>query len=174
KPGLIEGNCPNCGTPLEMNQSANCASCSALLRSGEYDWVLSEITQDCEWRPGGRPAVSGLRRLQQTDPELNPQAVEDRALVIFWREAAAQRVGKVEPLGNVASPEFAKGFAAQLGPGRAEGYTFIGQRAVGSVDVLGFSRTGDQARRQMALVEVRWMGKRMRVAGDGAARPDGN
>ena len=48
-PGLIEGNCPNCGAAIEMNQSAQCAHCKALLRSGEYDWVLTEITQASEW-----------------------------------------------------------------------------------------------------------------------------
>ena len=33
-----------------MNQSANCTHCQALLRSGEYDWVLTEITQESEWQ----------------------------------------------------------------------------------------------------------------------------
>ncbi|HSI33775.1 MAG TPA: Tim44-like domain-containing protein, partial [Tepidisphaeraceae bacterium] len=35
KPGLIEGNCPNCGGAVEMNQSAKCGYCGAALRSGE-------------------------------------------------------------------------------------------------------------------------------------------
>src|SRR5207302_4081403 len=43
KSGLIEGNCPNCGAAVEMNQAANCTHCKALLRSGQYDWVLAEI-----------------------------------------------------------------------------------------------------------------------------------
>src|SRR5207249_4219980 len=46
KPGLIEGNCPNCGVAVEMNQNANCTHCGAMLRSGQYDWVLAEITQE--------------------------------------------------------------------------------------------------------------------------------
>ena len=49
KPGLIEGQCPNCGNPIKSGRLAKCDVCNALLRSGEYDWVLSGITQACEW-----------------------------------------------------------------------------------------------------------------------------
>ncbi|HNV71229.1 MAG TPA: transporter, partial [Candidatus Ozemobacteraceae bacterium] len=49
KGGLIEGVCPNCGAPLEVSATVKCPYCQALLRSGEYDWVLAEITQACEW-----------------------------------------------------------------------------------------------------------------------------
>ena len=27
RPGLLEGNCPNCGAPVELNESASCAAC---------------------------------------------------------------------------------------------------------------------------------------------------
>ena len=35
KPGLMEGNCPNCGGAIEMNQNANGQYCGAILRSGQ-------------------------------------------------------------------------------------------------------------------------------------------
>ena len=59
KPGLIEGNCPNCGAAIEMNQSAKCSHCQAYLRSGEFDWVLTEITQLSEWRRGRHGLAPG-------------------------------------------------------------------------------------------------------------------
>ncbi len=34
KPGLIEGNCPNCGAPVEMNEAANCKQCGACFEAG--------------------------------------------------------------------------------------------------------------------------------------------
>ena len=40
-------DCPNCGSPLpeDMGEVSKCASCGTLTNSGEYDWVLSKITQ---------------------------------------------------------------------------------------------------------------------------------
>ena len=34
--------------PVDIARAATCKACNAFLRSGEYDWVLSEITQTCE------------------------------------------------------------------------------------------------------------------------------
>lgn len=36
-------HCPNCGAPIDLNQSAVCAYCGSVLESGSYDWVLSNI-----------------------------------------------------------------------------------------------------------------------------------
>lgn len=35
--------CPNCGAPVDLNQSAQCPYCGSVLESGNYDWVLSSI-----------------------------------------------------------------------------------------------------------------------------------
>lgn len=36
-------HCPNCGAPLNLNQSAVCEYCGSVIESGNYDWVLSNI-----------------------------------------------------------------------------------------------------------------------------------
>jgi tellurite resistance protein/uncharacterized Zn finger protein (UPF0148 family) len=43
--------CPNCMAPLpeDMGESAKCPACSTFTNLGEYDWVLSEITQPEEF-----------------------------------------------------------------------------------------------------------------------------
>jgi hypothetical protein len=41
RPGSFEGFCPNCGAPLEKLDRIDCASCKAVITSGEYDWVLT-------------------------------------------------------------------------------------------------------------------------------------
>jgi len=41
--------CPNCGAPLEINESGVCKYCKANVVSGNFDWVLSKITQRDEW-----------------------------------------------------------------------------------------------------------------------------
>lgn len=40
------GKCPNCGGPLDISMSGNCAYCQAKVTSGDFDWVLSRIEQD--------------------------------------------------------------------------------------------------------------------------------
>lgn len=49
--GIVkEKKCPNCGAPLEINQAGRCHYCDVLVTSGEFDWVLTEIVQEREWR----------------------------------------------------------------------------------------------------------------------------
>ena len=40
-------NCPNCGSHLPQNMSdiCKCSFCGTITNSGEYDWILTEITQ---------------------------------------------------------------------------------------------------------------------------------
>ncbi len=101
-PGLIEGLCPSCGAPLPIADAAQCAACKTWVNSGEYDWVLTEITQSCEWsmREPSRD-VDGWTEVSAADPALSLAALEDRASVLFWRglegrELAAAAVGAVE------------------------------------------------------------------------------
>lgn len=83
---VMEGRCPNCGGPVEIVDKAECPQCRSVVNSGQYDWVLAEITQDEEWVvPPVQHSVDGWQELQQQDPGLNFQHIEDRASVIFWR-----------------------------------------------------------------------------------------
>ena len=42
---LKDNKCPNCGAPLQINASGKCNYCGAVVSSGQFDWVLSEISQ---------------------------------------------------------------------------------------------------------------------------------
>jgi uncharacterized tellurite resistance protein B-like protein len=170
KNGLIEGNCPNCGGAIELNQNANCQYCGALLRSGQYDWVLAEITQECEWQTGRQTSPPGLQALLAQDSGFNVQALEDRASVIFWRLATAERLANTKPLAKAALPQFLNQYESELRSHRDPGgtRTWYGDRAVGSVDTLGFLLTQDSALRtqdsfDLALSEVRWSGTRFTI-----------
>jgi Tim44-like domain len=86
----LEGRCPQCGSPLKIVDKAECPACQSVVNSGQYDWVLAEITQDSEWVvPSSNTAVPGWDALQEDDPGLNIQHLEDRASVIFWRSLMA-------------------------------------------------------------------------------------
>ena len=173
KPGLMEGNCPNCGGPIDMNQAANCTYCGALLRSGQYDWVLAEITQQYEWEPRKKTDIPGVSALRKRDPEFNAQELEDRASVIFWRWAAADRLASPEPLVKVALPTFLAQYESELReptgdrtPLAPSPTHYYGECAVGAVDLMGVLPTSDKAddhqvkhrSLDLAMVNVRWQG----------------
>jgi uncharacterized tellurite resistance protein B-like protein/predicted RNA-binding Zn-ribbon protein involved in translation (DUF1610 family) len=87
---IMQGRCPNCGGPVDIVDKAECSQCQSIVNSGQYDWVLAEITQDEEWIvPPAQHSVTGWNELQQQDPGLNFQHIEDRASVIFWRSMMA-------------------------------------------------------------------------------------
>ena len=167
KSGLMEGNCPNCGAPIELNQSANCAYCKAALRSGAYDWVLTGITQEIEWQPPTRATLPGVAAMRERDPEFDTVSIEDRVSVMFWRKATADRVGKIDPLRKIASPDFAARYAGTL-KARPDGKrAFPGECAVGSVEVIGVLVHGD---RDLALAVVKWSANQFVADAEGHAR----
>ena len=165
--GLIEGQCPNCGAAIEMNQWSKCTYCQAMLRSGEFDWVLAEITQAVEWRDTPPSAVPGVAALRAKDPDFDLQHLEDRTSVMFWRWAMSERAGGVAPLRKIASPAVVEAFAQRLAAGRGAtgSRAWTGERAVGSVETVGLTSTPERDR---ALVEVRWQGTGFTAAADGA------
>ncbi len=168
--GLIEGKCPGCGAPLNVNQSAKCASCGALVRSGEHDWVLAEITQASEWRPEDERAAPGVEAYGQRDPGLSVQLLEDRVSVAFWRWSEATRTRRVDPLVRAASPEFCAREAERLSSTSAVGSrVYLADRAVGAVRTRGLLAGESHDR---AVVEVTWDGRFATVATDGAVKLD--
>jgi hypothetical protein len=162
KPGLIEGHCPNCGAELAMNQSAKCQYCGALLRSGTFDWVLAEITQQSEWRIGRRGDVPGAEQLRRTDAAFNRVDLEDRVSVMFWRKSAADLAGKVDPLRKIATDDFCAKYQSALAAGPDGQRQFWGDCAVGSVHLLGVLCGGAMGGTiDMGLVEVAWEGEHL-------------
>jgi hypothetical protein len=180
KLGLFEGHCPNCGDTISLNQTENCASCDALLRSGEYDWVLSEITQGCVWRKRDQQQLELADRYRELhDPGFNIQHVEDRASVIFWRKAMADRLGNTRPLLKVATSELCHKLDAEfersreealLHPGSKSERRYFGNCSVGSVDLRGIIEKDDC---HYTLVEVHWSGHIFKVSQGGEVQDHG-
>jgi tellurite resistance protein len=145
---LSEGMCPNCGAPALRVPNATCPYCQAVLNSGAYDWVLSEITQESEFECRPTSAVEGLSALQQADPDANRQVLEDRAGLVFWKWAAAVGTRRLDSFERLCAPEVYRQLCAS--PPRISG---IEQCAVGGVDLV---RVEAAAERQRALFLLRW------------------
>ncbi|MEK6234210.1 MAG: Tim44-like domain-containing protein, partial [Planctomycetales bacterium] len=151
--GLMEGNCPNCGSGLELNRAAKCESCGSLIRGGEYDWVLAEITQAVEWNASRQQVVPGADSYRERDESFSCRQLEDRASVIFYRKAMAERVGAVAPIAKMASEEYCQQLVPTFSPDAQGTRKYWGDCAVGAVDTVGLL-PGDGS--DLALVEVRW------------------
>ncbi len=39
----VSHNCPHCGAPIDLAQSARCSYCFSIVTTAEFDWVLSNI-----------------------------------------------------------------------------------------------------------------------------------
>lgn len=152
--GLMEGNCPNCGDSLALNESAQCESCGSLIKSGEYDWVLAEITQASEWQVAETVDIPGVDLIRQSDPGFSVQHIEDRVSVMFWRLMETYRTGQIDPLRKIASNEFCETLAkTDLKPNEQGERVIPDDVAVGSVESLG-TVLGEEW--DNVLVQVRW------------------
>ena len=163
-PGLIEGQCPNCGASLTGNRGAKCDHCDCLARNGSFDWVLTEITQGSQWVPEDEAKIAGMRVYQQRDPGMNAPMLEDRASVAFWRKVASDRSGSIAHLTCVASDDYCQAYAADLEPDDLNARIFFDDCAVGSVRLLGV--LGGEAL-DRAVVEIVWDGCKARRSSGG-------
>ncbi len=153
--GLMEGHCPSCGAPLEIADAAQCAACKAWVNSGEFDWVLVEITQVSEWSfPDPSREISGWEALREADPGLSLEALEDRTAMVFWRWLDARRRMDPAPLQGVSDDAYLK--KVDLASSWAR------DAAVGSVETIAFEPGMDYDR---VHVRVRWEADRMERSG---------
>ncbi len=91
-------NCPNCGAPLPENigEVCKCTHCNAMVNSGEFDWVLSEITQKDDYH--SNDVFSGklgnletkVHNMASVYGDFSVQLVEDKASNAYMQIMTAQ------------------------------------------------------------------------------------
>ncbi len=106
-----------------------------------------------------RPAWpgAGVEEMQKVDPGFNRADLEDRASVMFWRKAMADRIGKIDPLRKIAAEEFTSAYSQALAPQADGSRAFFTDCSVGGANLAGVF-SDDQT--QSAIVEVGWEGER--------------
>ncbi|HTL81052.1 MAG TPA: TIM44-like domain-containing protein [Bacteroidia bacterium] len=80
-------NCPNCGNQLaaNMGEVSKCESCGTITSLGDYDWVLSEITQSADYTNENRKLekngslTNRIREALKYDKDFSVQLIEDKA-----------------------------------------------------------------------------------------------
>ncbi len=150
---LYQGLCPNCGAPFAGGAANSCQSCSAIVNSGNYDWVLAEITQGMEFVRNDA-GVEGLAKARQNDPGLNSEMLEDRASLCFWRWVEAQSLENPNALAKIATAEFQEKVRAEAQALKAQGRrkVFL-ECAVGVVQTRVVQPVEGQ---ELAHIEIRW------------------
>lgn len=167
--GLVEGFCPNCGASLEISDAGRCENCDSIVTSGEYDWILAEITQSAEWGTMSDPAViPGYERMVSRDPAFNLQHVEDRVSVIFWRYIRAHFENSPSRLARMATPGYVESLAESIRLAGQDGrWLVFEEAAVGAVEVQSIEAGEGQGGMDRISVLVRWSARNARRGPDG-------
>jgi predicted lipid-binding transport protein (Tim44 family)/uncharacterized membrane protein YebE (DUF533 family)/DNA-directed RNA polymerase subunit RPC12/RpoP len=149
-----QGKCPNCGAPFTGGAANKCEYCGSIINSGNYDWVLCEITQPSEYLPHDRSAA-GVDALLARDPDAAAEVLQDRGLLLFWKWLECWAFADARRLQKLALPEAVAGFESEIGDMKKRGQAFVVKvPAVGGTRIAAVEL--DDGGFDRAHVEIRW------------------
>ena len=152
---VLAGQCPHCGVVLTIVDEAQCSHCKSYLNSGYDDWVLAEITQDCEWiLADSASSIPGWNELISADPGLSIQQLEDRASVVLWRCLLSLYFQKLQ----MAEPVLFRGQPGVPEPWQVTDEGFWRRPAMGAVEILRCHPGSSAEDFDRVVVLVRWSG----------------
>lgn len=107
-------NCPNCGSSIEnkLGEVSKCDSCGTQINNGDYDWVLSEITQPEEFASNFNQLKTRNKFYERLNnkgyqgPEFSPQYIEDKASNAYLQIKVAQAFADQKRVNRFCSDEF--------------------------------------------------------------------
>lgn len=162
KAGLIEGRCPNCGSEIKITESGSCEYCKAFIMGGQYDWVLTEITQECEYDGLNSQVIIGLEEIIKKDPDFNAAVVEDKVSVMFFKMIGTLWFGTPRYIKGFTHPEYLKKLQETenfkpIFDEKSSYYPSIDEAAIGTVELKRVSLNGADGY-DRAEVMVKWSG----------------
>ncbi|CAN5588132.1 hypothetical protein BH10BDE1_BH10BDE1_32580 [soil metagenome] len=97
--------CPQCNAPLDpkMMTDARCSYCGSYINNGEFDWVLSEITQENDYSQSAPTLLSADPA--GADPSFSVQMLEDKASNAFTQILIASATGDAKALRRFSTDE---------------------------------------------------------------------
>ncbi len=140
KAGLIESRCPNCGSAIKITESGNCEYCKAYIMGGQYDWVLTEITQECEYSGQTSRNIQGIGEMINKDPDFNASVIEDKTSVMFFNIASSLLFGDGHHIRNICRPDYFEQIRSSrqfkgVFDTQSEWYTSLDDVAIGAVEL---------------------------------------
>ena len=106
--------CPNCGNSIEnkLGEISKCDSCGTQINNGDYDWVLSEITQPEEFASSynqigkRKQFYERLNNKGYSSPEFSPQYIEDKASNAYLQIKIAEAFADPKRINRFCTEEF--------------------------------------------------------------------
>lgn len=107
-------NCPNCGdsTHDKLGEISKCSSCGSIINGGDYDWVLSEITQAEEYAinynqlPERSNLYARIKNKGLASIEFSPQYIEDKASNAYLQLKIAFALANKKRVARFCSTKF--------------------------------------------------------------------
>ncbi len=120
-------NCPKCSAPLTMKliETAKCPYCGTYINSGEFDWVLSEITQANDYNRSISDLLhlpplprSNLAAVAVVYPTFSSHVMKDRASNAFMQVLTGLATRDLNQLKKFTSDRFYAALQSSLPPDR--------------------------------------------------------
>lgn len=138
--------CPNCNAPLteEHLDVVKCPFCGTLLNNGEYDWILSEITQANDYAASRRSSrkIKVLKNRLSGTPILEGssiQLLEDKASNGYLQILTAQTLKDFRGIKRFTSSAFAEKLEKDI----PEEEIVYNRLFLNDVTLIGASESGD-------------------------------
>lgn len=166
-------NCPSCGTPLpaDMGELSRCGSCGTQTNSGEYDWVLSEITQADDYISSNPKLDKSddlnekIRKLINENQDFSVQLIEDKASNGYLQIITAQAYNDPSIMRRFVSDS-----AFEKVKSRMTGGTVAYNRIyLNDVYLVGVSESGDM---NNLYVAIKSSSQRVSVEGNNVRKID--
>ncbi len=115
-------NCPSCGAqlPANMGEVGKCESCGVITTLGDYDWVLSEITQAADYINDNKKLDKNgsltvkIREAMKRDSNFSVQFMEDKASNAYMQIMSATVTKKPELMRRFVSNELFENLSNQI------------------------------------------------------------
>lgn len=115
-------NCPNCGGNLnsDMGDMCKCPYCGTITNSGEYDWVLSKITQSYDYKYGQKldklsdVVIKNIENIKDENEDFALEIIEDKVSNGYLQIATARVLLDPSYIQRFVSEEFLKKFVDEI------------------------------------------------------------
>lgn len=116
-------NCPNCGGDLSANNMGDmckCPYCGTITNSGEYDWVLAEITQADDYvttsylHDMSNTLANKIEEISDADPDFSVQVIEDKVSNGYLQIETARVLKDPKLMKRFVTNEFYDKFEVEL------------------------------------------------------------
>ncbi len=143
-------NCPNCGGDLsnsEMGDVCQCPYCRTFTNSGEFDWVLAEITQADDYFTNtnlhdlSNTLTNKIDEISEQDENFAVQLIEDKASNGYLQLQTARVFKKLDIIQRFVDKDFYAKFKTIIETEEAFVYNRI---YINDVTLIGALQKGDK------------------------------